>query len=137
MRRLCITTEVTHGPLRPASFMIVFDVCNSSNGVGFEIAQYYQTVDHFNALDKRFVRASQNNVACEQKLGVRAWENMSACFFLGLNTVDFFFPLLRSRYNQRYFVNDAFWDKTNGPVFILIEGEGESPPCELQLGWES
>jgi hypothetical protein len=31
-------------------------------------------------------------------------------------------------FNQRYFYNDTFWDKTIGPVFLFICGEGRCNP---------
>ena len=36
----------------------------------------------------------------------------------------------QTTWKQRYFVNDTFWDKQNGPVFLLLGGEGPADP-----GW--
>ena len=33
-------------------------------------------------------------------------------------------------WQQRYWVNDTFWDRQKGPVFLMIEGEAEADP-----GW--
>ena len=35
---------------------------------------------------------------------------------------------------QRYFVNDTFWAKPDGPVFIFIEGEGAANPLDALIG---
>jgi len=31
-------------------------------------------------------------------------------------------------WKQRYFVNDTNWDRSNGPVFLSLGGEGEADP---------
>ena len=31
-------------------------------------------------------------------------------------------------WRQRYWVNDTFWDRQNGPVFLMIGGESEASP---------
>ena len=33
-----------------------------------------------------------------------------------------------STWKQRYFVNSTWWDKTSGPVFLLLGGEGPASP---------
>ena len=34
-------------------------------------------------------------------------------------------------WEQRYFVNDTFWDHSNGPVFLMLGGEGPASPAWL------
>ena len=38
--------------------------------------------------------------------------------------LDNFDPQVQSSYRQRYWSNDQYWDKPNGPVFLYIGGEG-------------
>ena len=42
--------------------------------------------------------------------------------------IDHFTPDDTRTYNQRYFVDDQFWDNKNGPVFLFICGEGRCNP---------
>jgi pimeloyl-ACP methyl ester carboxylesterase len=42
--------------------------------------------------------------------------------------IDHFTPADTRTYNQRYFMNDSFWDNKNGPVFLFICGEGRCKP---------
>ena len=44
------------------------------------------------------------------------------------NKIDHFDPSDNRTYTQRYFVNDQFWDKENGPVFLWICGEARCKP---------
>ena len=32
-------------------------------------------------------------------------------------------------WKQRYFVNDTYWSKGSGPVFLMLGGEGEANPA--------
>ena len=32
-------------------------------------------------------------------------------------------------WKQRYFVNDSYWASANGPVFLMLGGEGEANPA--------
>ena len=34
-------------------------------------------------------------------------------------------------WKQRYFVNDTFWSKENGPVFLMLGGESKASPYFL------
>ena len=37
-------------------------------------------------------------------------------------------------WQQRYFVNESYWsDKTNGPVFLMLGGEGPADPIWLAI----
>ena len=42
--------------------------------------------------------------------------------------LDHFDESQTATWNQRYWINDAFFDRKNGPVFIMIGGEGEENP---------
>ena len=42
----------------------------------------------------------------------------------------------KTTWKQRYFVNDTFWDKQNGPVFLLLGGEGPDNPAWLAVDTE-
>ena len=35
---------------------------------------------------------------------------------------------------KRYWVNDEFFDRKNGPVFLMIGGEGEENPVWMKKG---
>lgn len=48
--------------------------------------------------------------------------------------LDHFDPQDSRTWLQRYFVNDSFWDPTNGPVFLFIEGEGAASPAWVVEG---
>ena len=37
-------------------------------------------------------------------------------------------------YQQRYYVNEEYWKKPDGPVFIFIGGEGELSPYNMMEG---
>lgn len=43
-------------------------------------------------------------------------------------SLDHFSKSTEEPWKQRYWVNDTFWDKKRGPVFIMIGGEGEASP---------
>ena len=36
-------------------------------------------------------------------------------------------------WKQRYFVNDTNWDRSYGPVFLMLGGEGEADPIWLAI----
>ena len=40
----------------------------------------------------------------------------------------------RETWKQRYFYNDSFHRKPDGPVFVMIGGEGEADPVWLTVG---
>ncbi len=42
--------------------------------------------------------------------------------------LDHFDKNSHTTWKQRYFVNDTWWDKENGPIFILLGGEGPDSP---------
>lgn len=42
--------------------------------------------------------------------------------------VDHFNGENTQTFAQRYFVNDTFWDRQKGPVFLYIGGEGALSP---------
>jgi 50S ribosomal subunit-associated GTPase HflX len=44
------------------------------------------------------------------------------------NKIDHFDESDNRTYTQRYFMNDQFWDKENGPVFLWICGEARCKP---------
>jgi hypothetical protein len=48
-------------------------------------------------------------------------------------TLDHFNRQDGRTFNQRYFVNDTFWDgpESNGPVFMCVGGEG--PPLDASV----
>ncbi|XP_064621595.1 thymus-specific serine protease-like [Lineus longissimus] len=48
--------------------------------------------------------------------------------------LDHFDPEILLRYNQRYWVNDAFWKRPDGPVFLYIGGEGALQSYVVQAG---
>ena len=39
-------------------------------------------------------------------------------------------------WSQRYFINDTFWDHSNGPVFLMMGGEGPANPSWLVAATE-
>ena len=41
---------------------------------------------------------------------------------------DHFRVVDTTTWQQRYWVNDSFWDREKGPVFLMIGGEGEADP---------
>ena len=45
--------------------------------------------------------------------------------------LDHFDPKETRTWKQRYFVNDTNWDGKDGPVFVLIGGEGPASPAWL------
>ena len=48
--------------------------------------------------------------------------------------LDHFDPQNSMTWQQRYFVNDSYWtDKTNGPVFLKLGGEGPANPVWLAI----
>ena len=43
--------------------------------------------------------------------------------------LDHFNPYNTVTWQQRYFVNESYWtDKANGPVFLMLGGEGPADP---------
>jgi len=44
------------------------------------------------------------------------------------NKIDHFTPSDTRTYDQRYFMNDSFWDSNSGPVFLFICGEARCKP---------
>lgn len=43
-------------------------------------------------------------------------------------TLDHFDQQDGRTWQQRFWVNDSFWDRSNGAVFLMIGGEGEASP---------
>lgn len=39
-------------------------------------------------------------------------------------------------WQQRYFINDTLWDRTSGPVFLMLGGEGPADPAWLAMDTE-
>ena len=39
-------------------------------------------------------------------------------------------------WKQRYFVNDTNWDRSDGPVFLMLGGEAEASPTWLAVNSE-
>ncbi len=50
--------------------------------------------------------------------------------------LDHFDKNSKTTWKQRYFVNDTWWDKENGPIFILLGGEGPDSPEWLVVDTE-
>jgi serine protease 16 len=48
--------------------------------------------------------------------------------------LDHFDPQLKQSYKQRYYVNSAFWQQPNGPVFLYIGGEGNLDELRAATG---
>lgn len=48
--------------------------------------------------------------------------------------LDHFDDSNTATWQQRFFYNDSFHDKPNGPVFVMIGGEGEANPIWLTVG---
>ena len=48
--------------------------------------------------------------------------------------LDHFDDFITKTWQQRYFYNDKFFRKPNGPVFLSIGGEGEANPIWLTVG---
>lgn len=61
------------------------------------------------------------------------WEGYMPASWFNQN-LDHFNPSINSLWKQRYWVNDTFWEKTNGPVFLFIGGEGEANPSWIVEG---
>ena len=48
--------------------------------------------------------------------------------------LDHFDPQNSATWQQRYFVNESYWtDKANGPVFLMLGGEGPADPVWLAI----
>lgn len=45
--------------------------------------------------------------------------------------LDHFSSSDKRTWEQRYFVNDTLWDEKNGPVFLMLGGEGPADPAWL------
>eukprot|EP01112_Ceratiomyxa_fruticulosa_P018622 TRINITY_DN5992_c0_g1_i4.p1 TRINITY_DN5992_c0_g1~~TRINITY_DN5992_c0_g1_i4.p1 ORF type:complete len:492 (+),score=105.18 TRINITY_DN5992_c0_g1_i4:1223-2698(+) len=46
--------------------------------------------------------------------------------------VDHFNPSNTQVWQQKYYINDTFWDKANsGPIFVLVGGEGPASPMDV------
>lgn len=45
--------------------------------------------------------------------------------------LDHFSDSDKRTWEQRYFVNDSFWEQKNGPVFLMLGGEGPADPAWL------
>ena len=50
--------------------------------------------------------------------------------------LDHFTPSDTNTWEQRYFVNDTLWDRQNGPVFLMLGGEGPANPAWLAVNTE-
>jgi hypothetical protein len=48
--------------------------------------------------------------------------------------LDHFNEALTTTWKQRYWVNDEFFDRVAGPVFLMIGGEGEENPIWMKNG---
>jgi hypothetical protein len=62
-----------------------------------------------------------------QKYGKKLLDSSEALIF---NSKIDHFSNSSATFAQRYYVNDLYWDKTNGPVYYEIGGEGtlNGPP---------
>ena len=69
-----------------------------------------------------------NRHDCVQKIDKNGFSILN-CFF-------FKFPcsVLQTNFNQRYWVNKDYWKNPNGPVFLVIGGEGESDNSTVMAG---
>lgn len=47
--------------------------------------------------------------------------------------LDHFSSSDKRTWEQRYFVNDTFWDEKSGPVFLMLGGEGPADPNWLAI----
>ena len=50
--------------------------------------------------------------------------------------LDHFSDSDKRTWSQRYFVNDTLWDEKEGPVFLLLGGEGPADPAWLATDTE-
>ena len=49
-------------------------------------------------------------------------------------TLDHFHPTDSRTWNQRYFINDSFYEGPGGPIFLMIGGEGPANPIWMTTG---
>jgi len=77
--------------------------------------QYYdQRLDHFNEANRK------------------TWKQVSESNAYSINT--FFHSINKFNKQKRYWENDQYFDKRNGPVFLMIGGEGEEDPIWMTHG---
>jgi hypothetical protein len=48
--------------------------------------------------------------------------------------LDHFDPTNSNTWQQRFYVNDRFWTDRNGPIFLMIGGEGEATSTWMLKG---
>ena len=56
---------------------------------------------------------------------------VAEAMWFGEQKLDHFSDSDTRTWRQRYFVNASFWDKENGPVFLMLGGEGPASPAWL------